>query len=57
MSAIFTSLNENITNEEVAQCGVHCQEVLESYGLGTTDQYNAQVRLNMIAHDIEGEVF
>ena len=61
METILSNLNSRVTPEQVAHADAICRDVLQSYGnLGSPDDSRMSrvvVRLNMIAHEVAGEVY
>lgn len=63
MQTQLTNLNVTATDAEIAQCAATCDAVLQSYGnfgdsVDTLNYHKVLVtRLNMIAHDVRGELY
>jgi|GEM_PF-4833878 len=55
MSNILEKIHQEISSNEISSVAQTCSEVISQYSV--SDSGGATVRLNMIAHDISGEIY
>jgi len=55
MSNILEKIHQEISSNEISSVEQTCSEVISQYSV--SDSGGATVRLNMIVHDISGEIY